>query len=68
MVLIFDDETPLKLIECLRPDVLIKGSDYKVDEVVGASAVRSWGGEVLLAEILDGHSTTSTIQKMGNDT
>ena len=68
MVLIFDDETPLKLIECLRPDVLIKGSDYKADEVVGASAVRSWGGEVLLAEILDGHSTTSTIQKMGNDT
>jgi D-beta-D-heptose 7-phosphate kinase / D-beta-D-heptose 1-phosphate adenosyltransferase len=65
MVMIFDEETPLTLIETLRPDVLIKGADYTVDEVVGAAAVQSWGGEVMLAEILDGHSTTSTIEKMG---
>ena len=64
MVVIFDQETPLALIEALRPDVLVKGSDYTVDEVVGASAVQSWGGEVILAEILSGHSTTSTIEKM----
>lgn len=60
----FDDPTPIDLINRLRPDVLIKGSDYTKDKVVGATEVESWGGEVRLADFADGYSTTSTIEKM----
>jgi D-beta-D-heptose 7-phosphate kinase/D-beta-D-heptose 1-phosphate adenosyltransferase len=60
----FDEDTPLKLIEAARPDVLIKGADYTEDEVVGAREVRSWGGEVRLAQIVDGYSTTAAIARM----
>ena len=52
----FDEPTPLKLIEAARPDVLIKGADYTEDQVVGGDLVKSWGGEVKLAEIVDGYS------------
>jgi D-beta-D-heptose 7-phosphate kinase/D-beta-D-heptose 1-phosphate adenosyltransferase len=64
MVVLFDEDTPLELIRALRPDVLIKGADYTVDQVVGADLVRAWGGEVLLVELREGHSTTSTIRRM----
>ncbi len=64
LVVIFHEETPLALIEALRPDVLVKGSDYAVDEVVGAEKMRSWGGEIVLADILTGYSTTNTIRRM----
>ena len=57
-VVIFDEDTPLALIEAVRPDVLIKGADYSVEEVVGAEVVLSAGGRVVLAEISPGHSTT----------
>jgi D-beta-D-heptose 7-phosphate kinase / D-beta-D-heptose 1-phosphate adenosyltransferase len=60
----FDEETPLKLIEAARPDVLIKGADYNLDGVVGREQVESWGGEVRLADLVDGHSTTATIEKL----
>jgi D-beta-D-heptose 7-phosphate kinase/D-beta-D-heptose 1-phosphate adenosyltransferase len=60
----FDEDTPLKLIEAARPDVLIKGSDYTIDKVVGAELVQSWGGEVKLADFVDGWSTTAAIAKM----
>jgi len=60
----FDDPTPLALIERLRPDVLIKGSDYRREGVVGGDLVESWGGEVKLADFKDGFSTTRTIEKM----
>ncbi|WP_374274570.1 D-glycero-beta-D-manno-heptose 1-phosphate adenylyltransferase [Brevundimonas sp.] len=60
----FDDPTPLALIERLKPDVLIKGSDYTRDGVVGGDLVESWGGEVRLADFKDGFSTTRTIEKM----
>jgi len=60
----FDEDTPLKLIEAARPDVLIKGADYAESEVVGAVEVRSWGGEVRLAEIVEGYSTTAAIARM----
>ena len=58
------DDTPMNLIEGLRPDVLVKGADYALDEVVGAEAVQSWGGEVMLADVLAGHSTSDTIRRM----
>jgi len=64
LVVIFGEDTPLKLIEALKPDVLIKGADYTIDKVVGAEAVQSWGGKVVLADLVNGQSTTNTIKKM----
>ncbi|MDP3852655.1 D-glycero-beta-D-manno-heptose 1-phosphate adenylyltransferase [Phenylobacterium sp.] len=60
----FDEDTPMALIEAARPDVLIKGADYSEDEVVGGAFVKSYGGEVRLAEIVDGYSTTAAISRM----
>ena len=65
MVVVFDEDTPLSLIEILKPAVLVKGADYTRDQVVGASEVESWGGEVVLADIVDGHSTTEMIRRTG---
>jgi D-beta-D-heptose 7-phosphate kinase/D-beta-D-heptose 1-phosphate adenosyltransferase len=64
LVTLFDDDTPLELIRTLRPDVLVKGSDYTVATVVGAADVASWGGRVLLVDLQEGHSTTGTIRRM----
>ena len=64
LVVIFSEDTPLELIDALRPDLLVKGQDYAPDEVVGAAEVKSWGGGVLLAEILEGHSTTQTLRRI----
>jgi len=63
-VVVFAEETPLALIEALRPDVLIKGAEYTLTEVVGAELVQGYGGRVLLAEILPGHSTSRTIGRI----
>ncbi|HEY3797099.1 MAG TPA: D-glycero-beta-D-manno-heptose 1-phosphate adenylyltransferase [Caulobacteraceae bacterium] len=64
LVVAFDEETPVGLIEVARPEVLIKGSDYTLDGVVGRDLVESWGGEVRLAEFVEGHSTSATIRKL----
>ncbi len=64
LVLIFDEDTPLRLIEALRPDVLVKGADYQIDQVVGADVVQTYGGKVVLAKLEAGFSTTSTIMQM----
>ncbi|HEX3917723.1 MAG TPA: D-glycero-beta-D-manno-heptose 1-phosphate adenylyltransferase [Caulobacteraceae bacterium] len=64
LVVAFDDETPVRLIEAARPDVLVKGSDYALDGVVGRDLVEGWGGQVRLADLIEGHSTTATIAKM----
>jgi D-beta-D-heptose 7-phosphate kinase/D-beta-D-heptose 1-phosphate adenosyltransferase len=64
MVVVFHEEVPLNLINALRPDVLVKGADYALDEVVGAQEVKSWGGKVVLAELLSGHSTSNTIRRI----
>jgi D-beta-D-heptose 7-phosphate kinase / D-beta-D-heptose 1-phosphate adenosyltransferase len=63
LVVIFDEDTPLELIRAIRPQVLVKGADYRADQVVGGDVVRSGGGEVLLAEITPGYSTTATIAR-----
>lgn len=63
-VVIFAEDTPLALIEALKPEVLVKGADYTVDKVVGADLVRGWGGRVLLADLTPGQSTTATIKRM----
>jgi D-beta-D-heptose 7-phosphate kinase/D-beta-D-heptose 1-phosphate adenosyltransferase len=65
LVVIFAEDTPVKLIEAIRPDVLVKGADYSVSTVVGADFVHSYGGRVLLAELAPGHSTTATLARMG---
>jgi len=64
LVVPFDDETPLGLIEAARPDVLIKGADYSLDGVVGRQLVEGWGGQVRLADLVEGHSTSATIEKL----
>ncbi|HEY9078729.1 D-glycero-beta-D-manno-heptose-7-phosphate kinase [Magnetovibrio sp.] len=64
LIVLFSDETPINLIEALRPNVLVKGADYTIDTVVGADIVHGFGGRVVLAELLDGHSTTNTIKRM----
>lgn len=64
LVVIYDEDTPEATLEALRPDLLVKGADYRLDEVVGADLVRGWGGRVWLAELLPGHSTTATVQKI----
>jgi D-beta-D-heptose 7-phosphate kinase / D-beta-D-heptose 1-phosphate adenosyltransferase len=63
-VVLFDADTPLKLIEALRPDVLCKGADYTVDQVVGADIVQLSGGRVHLINLKPGHSTTMTVTKL----
>ncbi len=63
-VVIFGEDTPLKLIDALAPDVLVKGADYTVENVVGAELVRQRGGSVLLAELVPSQSTSSTIARM----
>jgi D-beta-D-heptose 7-phosphate kinase/D-beta-D-heptose 1-phosphate adenosyltransferase len=64
LVVSFDEETPIALIQAARPDVLIKGADYTVEGVVGHEFVQSYGGEVKLAGLIDGFSTTATIRKL----
>ena len=51
LVILFDEDTPIDLIEAVRPQVLVKGADYRPDEVVGGSFVESYGGRVLLADL-----------------
>ena len=63
-VIIFEENTPIKLIQKIRPDLLIKGSDYKVHEVVGNKEVKKWGGKVELVELLAGRSSSNIIKKM----
>ena len=60
----FGDDTPMKLIEQIRPDVLVKGADYRKEQVVGWELVESYGGRVALAPLVDGKSTTAVIQKI----
>ncbi|MEO0248453.1 MAG: D-glycero-beta-D-manno-heptose-7-phosphate kinase [candidate division WOR-3 bacterium] len=68
MVVVFQEETPIALMKALRPDVLIKGGNYKPEEVVGAELVRSYGGEVVLAEVADIYRTNSKIARITNGT
>ncbi|MBF0093804.1 MAG: D-glycero-beta-D-manno-heptose-7-phosphate kinase [Alphaproteobacteria bacterium] len=64
LVVIFGEDTPIRLIETLRPDVLVKGADYTEETVVGAGLVRSYGGRVVLADLAAGHSTTAIIARL----
>jgi D-beta-D-heptose 7-phosphate kinase/D-beta-D-heptose 1-phosphate adenosyltransferase len=63
-VTVFDEDTPVELITLLKPDVLVKGADYTVAQVVGGDIVQDYGGEVRLAQLLPGNSTTATVARM----
>jgi D-glycero-beta-D-manno-heptose 1-phosphate adenylyltransferase len=62
-VVMFDEDTPFDLIEAIQPDVLVKGGDYKAEEIVGYDTVMRKGGKVLILDIVEGYSTTSLIEK-----
>ncbi len=64
LVVIYDEDTPQETLEALRPDLLVKGADYTIDRVIGADLVKSWGGKVWLAELLNGYSTTATVRRI----
>jgi D-beta-D-heptose 7-phosphate kinase/D-beta-D-heptose 1-phosphate adenosyltransferase len=64
LVCIFGSDSPAALIEALRPDLLVKGANYALDEVIGADLVQGWGGRVALAEVLPGHSSTATLARI----
>lgn len=64
---IFEEDTPLELIKLIRPQVLVKGGDWKIDQIVGGREVMAWGGKVLSLNFVDGYSTTSVINKINLD-
>lgn len=63
-VVIFEQDTPLKLIRALMPDVLVKGGDYQIKDIVGAEDVLERGGEVLSLSFIDGYSSSKVIDKI----
>jgi D-glycero-beta-D-manno-heptose 1-phosphate adenylyltransferase len=63
-VVLFDEDTPYELIKLIQPDKLVKGGDYKAEDIVGYDVVSKKGGEVVTIDLVEGHSTTSLINKM----
>jgi len=63
LVVIFDEDTPLELIKAIKPNVLVKGSDYSVEQVVGHDVVTKHGGSVVLVDLLPGFSTTAVVER-----
>jgi rfaE bifunctional protein nucleotidyltransferase chain/domain len=63
-VVYFSDDTPLNLIEIIKPDILVKGKDYKEEEIVGYDIVTKNGGKVITIDIVEGFSTTNIIQNL----
>lgn len=66
-VTLFGEDTPKQLIETLKPDILVKGSDYLTENIVGADIVIAHGGRVETIDLVEGYSTTALIQKIKND-
>src|ERR1043166_820211 len=63
-IVLFAEDTPLELIKLLKADVLVKGGDYKAEDVVGYKEVKAHGGQVVIIPLVEGFSTTKTIEKM----
>lgn len=63
-VVVFEEDTPQNIITMLLPDVLVKGSDYTIEQIVGAKEVIAAGGQVIINPILEGFSTTGIIERM----
>ncbi|MCS7188249.1 MAG: D-glycero-beta-D-manno-heptose 1-phosphate adenylyltransferase [Bacteroidia bacterium] len=62
-VVVFDEDTPLRLIQRIQPQVLVKGGDYTPNKVVGSEYVREWGGEVIILPLVPNYSTTALLSK-----
>jgi rfaE bifunctional protein nucleotidyltransferase chain/domain len=63
-VTIFNEDTPYNLIKILKPDILVKGGDYKAEDIVGYDLVKASGGEVLTLNFLEGHSSSDILRKI----
>ncbi len=63
-VVVFDEDTPLDVITAIRPDVLVKGGDWKVEQIIGADVVKAGGGEVRSLKLVNGFSTTALVEKI----
>ncbi len=63
-IILFEEDTPLEIIKAIMPDVLVKGGDYTIEQIAGAKQVLANGGEVKIAAIIEGVSTTTIIEKM----
>jgi D-beta-D-heptose 7-phosphate kinase / D-beta-D-heptose 1-phosphate adenosyltransferase len=68
LVVVFEEDTPLELIKRVRPAVLVKGADYRREDVVGRDVVESAGGDVILVSLVPGHSTTGMVQRSAEST
>jgi D-beta-D-heptose 7-phosphate kinase / D-beta-D-heptose 1-phosphate adenosyltransferase len=64
LVVVFEQDTPLELIKLVRPNVLIKGADYAREDVVGHEVVEAAGGQVVLVDLVPGHSTTNIVRRV----
>lgn len=67
LVVLFTQDGPLELIQALKPHLLVKGADYTLDRIWGAPFVQSYGGQVLLVDVVEGQSTTNIIKKIERD-
>ncbi len=65
-VFLFEEDTPINLIKQIKPDILVKGGDYKINKVVGADFVGSYGGDTIIIPLTPGFSTTNTIKNINN--
>ena len=63
-IILFEEDTPKKLIEQVKPDILVKGGDYQIENIVGADFVTQNGGKVLTLPFVDGYSSTKIIQAL----
>jgi len=63
LVVVFEEDTPLELIKRVRPTVLVKGADYKREDVVGRDVVEAAGGHLVLVDLVPGHSTTAIVER-----
>ena len=67
LVVFFDEDTPYELIKSVQPDILVKGSDYKAEDIVGYDIIKAKGGKVITIDFVEGFSTTSIIDKIKQD-
>ncbi|MCK5519329.1 MAG: bifunctional heptose 7-phosphate kinase/heptose 1-phosphate adenyltransferase, partial [Alphaproteobacteria bacterium] len=66
MVVVFDEDTPITLLKEIKPDLLVKGGQYKLEEVVGYDLVMSYGGKIVRADMEEGFSTTDIVNRMAS--
>ena len=67
IVVFFEEDTPYNLIKLVQPDVLVKGADYKQEEIVGYDIVKAKGGQIVTIDLVEGHSTTKILNKISKN-